>query len=426
MCDFAGVNKKRKKRNMRKPNSTNLLLGFLGLCTVLSIGGAVSSTLAWYAYASRAALVYSGTSVFDNGQLQIGVRSEIEIPQLVTDGMEEEIVNGSYYYFAPAGEGLSSEYLQTYLKARNYAAVELYPVTSGQFDASDENHNTHVLLTPPTSENPHPNTTYNTASTSSYSFFTFAFKVYSTNNSGQKVFIPNCELWLTYVRTRASQSSSGNVSQSLRMYIHRDETIYGANNGFLFNPSSEENGETKVGGLLNLGYDEYYDFNDDGEILYGDYSIKENQTTTGISDGPYTGEDYIYDINNKWDWETKENTEENRDAYADTFTAMHSPFAPKYYPNLNNVDIKTAKYYGTNYVIQTKNSEGDLVNPEGRKTSVCITGENCIGEFDATIYLEGWDFSVVDREQSHQFDFQLRFETNKVNKNNNNSSSNNE
>ena len=295
---------------MRRPNSTNLLLGFLGLCTVLSIGGAVSSTLAWYAYASRAALMYSGTSVFDNGQLQIGVRSEIEIPELVTAGMEKETVGSSYYYFAPAGEGLSPEYLSTYLKARGYASTELLPVTSGQFDAADANHNTHALLIPPNSEVPHPNATNNRAPISNYSQITFAFKVFNSDNEGHKTFSEGCELWLTYVQTRASQSSTGNVANSLRMYIHRDDTVYGANNGFLFNPTSTESGATKVGGLLNLGYDTYYDYDDDGEIVYGDYSIISG-TDTGISEGPYTGQDYIYDINNKWDWESKENTEEN-------------------------------------------------------------------------------------------------------------------
>ena len=416
-----------------KRADSKLLLGFLGLSTILSIGGAVSSSLAWYAYASRAALMYSGTSVFDNGQLQIGVKSDIEIPNLVTAGMIEEQVNGSYYYFAPAGEGLSSEYLQTYLTARNYAAVELFPVTSGQFDAGDDNHNTHVLLTPPNSEVPSPNAQNNSASTLSYSHISFAFKVFTTNNEGEKTFAANRELWLTYVKTRASQGSSGNVSNSLRMYIHRDETNYGINNGFLFNPSSVDNGETKVGGLLNLSYDEYYDFNENGEIVFGDYAIKQGESTTGISDGPYTGDANIYDVNNKWDWDYKEATEENLNDFSDTFTAMHSPYAPKYFENLNNLDIKTAKYVGTDYVVQTKDSNGvlynptELIDPDGnpddpnnqriRKTSVCITGDasvNYIGEFDATIYLEGWDFSLTDKEQSHQFDFQLRFETNKV------------
>ena len=413
---------------MRKPNSTNLLLGFLGLCTVLSIGGAVSSTLAWYAYASRAALMYSGTSVFDNGQLQIGVKSDVQINALVTAGMEEEQVNSSYYYFAPAGEGLSSEYLQIYLKARNYASVELHPVTSGQFDVNDANHNTHALLIPPNSEVPNPSPLNNRASTSNYSQISFAFRVFSTDSEGHTVYAANRELWLTYVQTRASQTSTGNVSQSLRMYIQRDVANYGANNGFLFNPTSKTNGETKVGGLLNLGYDDYYDFNEFGEIVYGDYSLKQGETTTGIINGPCT-DDSIVDINDKWDWDTKENTEENRRNFADTFTAMHSPYAPKYFEDLDNLDIKTAKYVGTDYVVQTKDSNGVLSNPEGRKTSVCITGGadvKYIGGFDATIYLEGWDFCVTDKEQSHQFDFQLRFETNKVteNGNNNNSSSN--
>ena len=416
-----------------KRADSKLLLGFLGLSTVLSIGGAVSSSLAWYAYASRAALMYSGTSVFDNGQLQIGVKSDIEIPDLVTAGMIEEQVSGSYYYFAPAGEGMSSEYMSTYLTARGYASNELIPVTSGQFDASDDNHNIHSLLTPPNSENPHPDVEHNSASTTYYSQITFAFKVFTTNNQGDKTFAANRELWLTYVQTRASQGSTGNVSDALRMYIHRDETNYGVNNGFLFNPSSKEVGENKVGGLLNLGYDDYYDFNDDGEIIYGDYAIKQGESTTGISDGPYTGDLNIYDVNNKWDWDYKEATEENIRDFSDTFTAMHSPYAPKYFENLNNLDIKTAKYVGTDYVVQTKDSNGvlynptELIDPDGdpddpnnqriRKTSVCITGDasvNYIGEFDATIYLEGWDFSLTDKEQSHQFDFQLRFDTNKV------------
>ena len=72
---------------------------------------------------------------------------------------------------------------------------------------------------------------------------------------------------------------------------------------------------------------------------------------------------------------------------------------------------------GTDDVVQAKDSNGILANPDGKKTSVCKTGGESvgyIGEFDATIYLEGWDFSVIDEEQLHKFDFQLRFETNRL------------
>ena len=402
---------------MKKLNSRNIVLGLLGVATLLSIGGAVSSTLAWYAYATRAALLYSGTSVFDNGQLQIGVKSESPIAGLVTKGMLEEEHNGYYYYFAPAGEGLSSEYMNIYLSARGYASNELIPVTSGRFDPADNNYNTHHLLTAPTSEVRNPDAQNNLAPHANYSQISFAFKAFKTDANGVRQYVSGQELWLTYVQTRASQSSAGNVVKSMRMYINRDEAVYGAHNGFIFNPSIEASGETKVGGLLNLGYDETYDFDDNGEIIYGDYSIKEGASDSGISNGPYTGEDLIWDVNNKWDWTSKPNTEQNKLEYADTFTATHSLSSPKYYANLDNLDIKTAKYSGTDDVVQAKDNNGILDNPVGKKTSVCVTGGQSagyIGEFDATIYLEGWDFSVVDEEQSHKFDFQLRFETNRV------------
>lgn len=416
MCDFAGViNNKRK--NMKKANSRNIVLGLLGIATVLSIGGAVSTSLAWYAYATRAALLYSGTSVFDNGQLEIGVKSETPIQALITKGMLEEVHNGYYYYFAPAGEGLSSEYMNIYLSERGYASNELTPVTSGRFDPADTNYNTHHLLIAPTSEVRNPNAQDNLAVHANYSQITFAFKAFKTNATGNRVYVSGQELWLTYVQTRASQSSTGNVVESMRMYINRDVATYGANNGFIFNPSVEQSGATKVGGLLNLGYDETYDFDENGEIIYGDYSIKEGASGTGISNGPYTGEDLIWDMNDKWEWTSKENSEQNKNEFADTFTATHSLSSPKYFENLNNLDIKTAKYSGTDDVVQAKDSNGILTNPAGKQTSVCVTGGESagyIGEFDATIYLEGWDFSVVDEEQSHKFDFQLRFETNRV------------
>ena len=405
MCDFAGgINK--KVGNMKRANPQNIVLGLLGLCTIVSIGGAVSSSLAWYAYATRANLMYSGTSVYDNGQLQIGVKSEIEIPSLITAGMSEEQKNGSYYYFAPAGEGLTSDLMNIYLTARGYASNELVPVTTGEFNPSDNNHNTFALIHAPNSEVINPNVTDNPAENKHYSKLTFAFRTFRTNGSGEREYVAGQELWLTYAQTRASVSSTGKVSQAMRMYIERKVSDYGEHNGFIFNPSSNgaNGGETKVGGLLNLGYDEYYDFDENGEIVYGQYTIKDG-VDTGISNAPYTGADELKDVNG------------SNSNIADSFTAKHSPAAPKYYENLNKLDIKTAKFEGINTVKPNKDGNGVLSNPQGKKTSVCITGDESvgyIGEFDATIYLEGWDFSVIDEEQTHKFDFQLRFETNRL------------
>ena len=400
---------------MKAINPTKIAIGFLGLWTIVAIGGAVSNTLAWYAYATSAGFMYSGTSVFDNGSLQIGVKSEVEIPELVAEGMSEEQVNGSYYYFAPAGGGLTSNYLNTYLDARGYASNELVPVTSGEFKTGVASYYTSTgdieLKQSPNSEVHCPDYTHNAATNAHFSQITFAFRAFRTAANGQLVYVADQELWLTYAKTRASANSSGNVSQSMRMYINRDAATYGANNGFIFNPSAEEDGETKVAGLLNLGYDQYYDFDDDGEIIYGEYAIKQGYTDDGMIQSHYDGEDEIADINDTGDDEPT------------TFVAKHSPEAPGYYENFDNVDIKTAEYKGINSVKPNKDGNGvlsnqiDPVTHEENKTSVCITGDESvgyIGEFDATIYLEGWDFSVIDEEQRHKFDFQLRFEINRV------------
>ena len=384
-------------------NPAKLICGFLGLCTVASIGGAISGTLAWYAYATRATLLYSGTSVYDNGQLQIGVKSDGNHPiqALKDDGMIEEYKNGSYYYFAPAGEGLNSDRINMYLAARGYATNELSPVTSGEFNPADNNHNTFSLKLAPNSE------THNNAMLAGqdhYSKITFAFKAFHTDNNGDREFVAGQELWLTHAQTRASVGSSGNVANAMRMYINRDVAEYGNNNGFIFNPSSNSAGETKVAGLLNLGDDQYYDFDNNGEIVYGEYTIADG-TDSGISNAPYQGDDVIADING------------SGSTTVDTFTAKHSPYAPAYYQNLNKLNIKTAKYEGVNSIKPNKAADGTLSNPSGKKVSVCKTGGESvgyIGEFDATIYLEGWDFSVIDEEHLHKFDFQLRFETNRI------------
>ena len=399
---------------MKAINPAKFVLGFLGLCTIAAIGGAVSSSLAWYAYATRASLMYSGTSVFDNGQLQIGVKSEEAISDLADAGMIEEQKNGSYYYFAPAGEGLTSDFMNIYLNARGYATNELVPVTSGEFKpgvASYYDNNGDIRLKQaPNSEVHCPDYEHNAATNAHVSKITFAFRAFRTNNSGNLEYVAGQELWLTYAKTRASANSSGNVSRSMRMYINRSVADYGANNGFIFNPSATDGGKTKVAGLLNLGYDQYYDFDDNGEIVYGEYTIKEG-TDTGIINAHYAGADQLADING------------SGSTTPDTFTAKHSPESPKYYENFNKLDIKTAQYAGLNDIKPNKDGDGVLSNPRDPntndeiKTSVCVTGgqsNSYIGEFDATIYLEGWDFSVIDEEQRHKFDFQLRFEMNRV------------
>ena len=73
-----------------------------------------------------------------------------------------------------------------------------------------------------------------------------------------------------------------------------------------------------------------------------------------------------------------------------------------------------AEYLGTNTVYPGTNADGELEN----SYALCVTQNNttdnrlCIGEFGLKIYLEGWDFNIIDDELSHQFNLGLTFEIN--------------
>ena len=64
---------------MKKSKSAKFLFGFLGIATFASLVGTVSGTLAWYSYSTRATLSYSGTSVSNTVQLQIGIASPTQV-----------------------------------------------------------------------------------------------------------------------------------------------------------------------------------------------------------------------------------------------------------------------------------------------------------------------------------------------------------
>ena len=75
---------------MKKLNTAKTLFGFLGLATFASLVGTVSGTLAWYSYTTRVTVSYSGTSIENTVQLQIGIASETKMPHVNGDADNEE------------------------------------------------------------------------------------------------------------------------------------------------------------------------------------------------------------------------------------------------------------------------------------------------------------------------------------------------
>lgn len=378
---------------MKKFNTTKLLFALLGIATFTSLAGTVSGTLAWYAYSTRAALSYTGTSIAKTAQLQIGVVSPVAVNYTASDKIveDQDLSDANHhYYFAPVGTGLTSAVLNKYLIANGYASTSLVPATSGTYVRGD----TFSLKTAP---NPDQGIIDNSvaAPNEHFAYFQFVFRI-AKNSSGNPIYADDQELWLTDAEAHASYANGGNVSSALRIYVDR-----GANyeNNFIFHPTANAIGSTKVGGLLDLDGDGYYDYNNAGEeTLYGQYT-----SSAGLSGEGYDLSEGIVDING------------SGASTADTFTAAHAP-SIKYYSSLSGCGIKTASYESISS-IAPKTSNGKLENyDEDHPTSICKTdaNDNHLARVNMTVYLEGWDFSVVDEELHHIFDVGLTFEINKV------------
>ena len=396
-----------------------LVFGFLGIATFASLVGTVSGTLAWYAYNSRVTLSYSDTSVENSVQLQIGLACAHAMPTEGSEDIEEftrimgtepEILNGEYYYFAPLGYGLNSSVLNAYLAEFGYATNELEPVTSGSYNPTTS---TFGLKEAPNEQNRVPNVA---AKQTNYLKLPFIFRA-SKSKTDTADYMENAEIWLTDAKGAASSSHDGNIYKAMRIYFDRNDATY--TNDFIVNPDASVAGETRVGGLLDLSDDGYYDFDENGEIIYGEYDNSVD-VADFLSDSVYgTGENPITNINGDGSETSRKNT----------FNARHNPNTKYFeYSDLHKINdsdpyipVKTAQYESLSSIKPIRNNTtGELSNPEGKITSVCKTSNAAglyVGRVDAYIWLEGWDFAVIDEEQRHAFDMGLTFEINKVSSN---------
>ena len=462
---------------MKKLSSTKTALILLSLITFASASGSISSTLAWYAYTTRANVSYSGTSVNETSLLEIGICSDVVIP-----GMPSYITRVTYagdsnnYYFSDPGRGLTYDVIAKYLSIKGYATNELEPTTSGSYSYSN-NQNSFSLKQSP---NEIVVGNHTEAAPIHYVKIPFVFRIQGSSG----IFYDNKELWLSKAVVRASSSEDGDVYKAIRMFIDRDERNYGSweevssdigtgavfpegdlghpyylksddnklysyddehdtwdllvdgvtiaatapdidglndgamyinssdnklysktHNDYIVNPSANARGKTRVGGVLNMNRDEYFDFNNNGEIIYGEYDEAAKDL---ISNAGYSGADEAHDVNGVGDNEPS------------TFVAKHRP-GTKYYTDFfspaNDALFKHAEYESISSIAPARDqydylSNADPLNP----TSVCKTraDDNHLARLTLTVYLEGWDFSVVDKEISHSFDLGLTFEMSRL------------
>ena len=448
-----------------------------------AFAGTISGSIAWYAYTTRTTILYTGTSVSEYVQLQIGLVSEVDFT--VDEGghdrgfnLEIEDVPGQTYdyYWAKAGSGFSYEIIQAFLKAENkYSPDLLKPVTTRAYDGSSFNlYRAPVSGTPLLEPNPLLDPSYDPAyaPTDSYSHLPFVFRIIDANGNRTR----NANIWITNAEVAASGENE-NIREAVRLYFSEGP------NEFLLNPTSQLDtaGHTNVGGLLDLNVDGAYDTDDEGkELLYGSWKSTPTSVGTWTGENDFENPDVFDDVN--YTKQTKKSTfvAEHRKGseYFDrasitdpdiphtvsstfegtgitaalvtqsAFNAAVSNALGVFEFSYNGTEwqhngvaislgdygiavggipasgdkvivttegtslAETAEFETFNSIKPTDDGNGNLTG--GKPVARTTDDADAIARLDLTIFLEGWDHSVIDKEIGHQFFLGLRFQVNRV------------
>lgn len=244
------------------------------------------------------------------------------------------------------------------------------------------------------------------APTKKYVRIPFVFRIVKINSTGvddryaagRPIFIENIDA------SASSINPTAQIGKGIRLYFNNGTL----NNRIIVNPGDETTTNvadmrTIVAGALDLNNDGYYDRyvtgpNIGDEIIYGDYSG--TATNTFENDVDPTTLSNINEIADAGDLEDLENSHT-------TFLARHAPDSLCY----NDYSGLTRRYaeYRTANSLKTTYSRGRLSGG----LPMCVTGDaskHFLAELDTTIWLEGWDHAVIDREIKHEFNLGLTFE----------------
>lgn len=367
----------------------------IGICltTLLSFVTVISSSLAWFAYSTKVTVQMTGTAVAKTDQLQIGLKTSISTFNENTidrNGLEEVTTPSGTYTFAKPGTGFIPSLLQEYLSTAGYASTTLTPVTSREYvEGSDI-----VLNQSPEAGNSRLGLP---ALNNQFVRIPFAFRVVRVDMLEH--YEPNQAIWITDALIETDYGE-GIVQNAVRVHFDGskyDETNNVVDNKFIFNPSALTSGYTNVSGLLNLNNDDYYDLMPgyaDREMIYGDY------TGTPMTLHTFDTDTDIDDING-----TGNNTN------ITTFSAKHKANS-KGYTSLEGITSKRANYKSMNEIDPIENEQGMLEG--GQILTITSDDEYGIAELVATVYIEGWDHSVIDKEQNHGFTLKLTFQINRA------------
>ena len=375
---------------MSKEKKLSLRLGLLAGITSLAMLGATAGSLAWYTYSRSVTFSFVGTTVASSSLLNIGLVDNgnyFDATDLQTyDLQEEEVTEGTEtnrIVWSRSRSGFSLLALRYYLEKSPYAVDKLYPVTT-KARTYDEASASALYRSPEYGETDF----VNSADQNAYCVLPFAFRVIDESSS----YVAGKNVWLT----DATVGADHQAESSIRVYVD------GANK-FLMKPSDEENnvGSTKVGGLLDLIGDGLYDRDtvSNKEYCYGQFVNTPTYAETG-----YSGPNSLVNVNGVDD-----------EATATTFLAKHNPgvlvpdiatATPRVQTHAGLGKVKPSTYPNGQFYVDTTNGNGIPVGTTSAGSKIAYT--------TLTIFVEGWDHSIIDQNAGYSFNLGLKFEFDRI------------
>ncbi len=389
-----------------KIKGLNIAIISLACLTVIALAGSSLGTLAWYAYSTRATVAYSGTAVQKAEQLQIGlewdathypVNGDIARDYKTTYEASFETIGNKTYCFMAAGSGFSSLGVSRYLNIHGYATNEIPPVTSRSYDFDQDLE----LYESPTYGYPN---SINTAAKARYVKLPFAFRI-QTTSSGTAEYAGDQKIWLTDVTAATDEDNNGkDVKDALRIHVHNqtEKTIDDNQRKFILHPTAESSGATPVAGLLDLNSDGIYDYGDQKinnvtksvEYIYGGHTIKNDRQPARFDETTFENINGVAGATSM--------------TQSSTFVAQHA--AGVYgYSTYTDIDRDEAAYYSFNDI---KPHENNSNFSDG--IPIAYTSSTGVALCTLTVWLEGWDHAIIDKNIGAKFNLGLQFEINRV------------
>ena len=367
---------------MRKDRKVSLGLIGMAVITATALLATTAGSLAWYAYSRSAYFSFVGTSVAKSALLHIGLIDDEEkftTTDLQTYGLTREEHDNHSIIFANNAQGLTLNAIQKYLRSYQHAVDRLFPLSS-QARALNDQSELKLYRSPE-----HAQTVLDQrAKPDEFVYLPFAFKIIDEDSA----YMPGVNVWLTEASVSTAEE---NIHKALRIYVE------GTNRKFLMNPSDTSNrsGATKVGGLLDLNGDGTYDYNvaSGKEYCYGvfnsDPTYSSSRYNIPFDDAPLTNVNGVED-----------------ESEASTFLARHHKDA-----YVANFSPKVAEFETMGTVEPDVLANGDYTGG----IPVATTSNNSkIGYTTMTVYIEGWDHSVIDKAVGYSFNLGLKFEINRI------------